>query len=129
MERSSVVSPSSSQSQENPSTFSGHARGHGSFSASTVRSPLASAVNGTPLGMIGRYGNGISNSMSAIDDDFELHAPAPAERPAVHRLSTSGSVQALVVDDDVLFAGLQGGEIVVCFLISGYPGHYGLRFL
>jgi len=30
-----------------------------------------------------------------------------------HRLNASGSVQAIVVDDDVLFAGLQGGEIVV----------------
>ena len=31
-----------------------------------------------------------------------------------HRLNASGSVQAIIVDDDVLFAGLQGGEIVVC---------------
>lgn len=30
-----------------------------------------------------------------------------------HRLNASGSVQAIVVDDDVLFAGLQGGDIVV----------------
>ena len=28
-----------------------------------------------------------------------------------HRIETAGSVQALVVDDDVLFAGLEGGEI------------------
>ena len=30
-----------------------------------------------------------------------------------HRLNATGSVQAIVVDDDVLFAGLQGGDIVV----------------
>lgn len=30
-----------------------------------------------------------------------------------HRLNASGSVQAIVVDGDVLFAGLQGGDIVV----------------
>lgn len=32
-----------------------------------------------------------------------------------HRLNATGSVQAIVVEDDVLFAGLQGGEIVVSF--------------
>ena len=31
-----------------------------------------------------------------------------------HRLNATGSVQAVVVDQDVLFAGLQGGDIVVC---------------
>lgn len=31
-----------------------------------------------------------------------------------HRLNATGSVQAIVIDDDVLFAGLQGGDIVVC---------------
>lgn len=30
-----------------------------------------------------------------------------------HRLNATGSVQAIVVDDDVLFGGLQGGDIVV----------------
>lgn len=32
-----------------------------------------------------------------------------------HRVNASGSVQAIVVDVDVLFAGLQGGDIVVCY--------------
>lgn len=30
---------------------------------------------------------------------------------ATHRITTAGSVQALTIDDEVLFAGLQGGEI------------------
>ena len=32
---------------------------------------------------------------------------------AIHRLDAGGSVQALVVDDEVLIAGLQGGQIAV----------------
>lgn len=36
-----------------------------------------------------------------------------SEENLQHRLNASGSVQAIVVDDDVLFAGLQGGDIVV----------------
>jgi len=35
-----------------------------------------------------------------------------------HRLNASGSVQAIAIDDDVLFAGLQGGEIVVCLFAA-----------
>lgn len=38
---------------------------------------------------------------------------ALSEENLQHRLNASGSVQAIVVDDDVLFAGLQGGDIVV----------------
>lgn len=35
-----------------------------------------------------------------------------------HRINASGSVQAIVIDDDVLFAGLQDGEITVCLFVS-----------
>ncbi|KIX05855.1 uncharacterized protein Z518_03828 [Rhinocladiella mackenziei CBS 650.93] len=38
--------------------------------------------------------------------------PRPAKNP-VHRIHAPGSVQALTADDDVLFAGTQGGSIVV----------------
>ena len=31
-----------------------------------------------------------------------------------HRVQASRSVLALVLDDDCVFAGLQGGDIVVC---------------
>lgn len=46
--------------------------------------------------------NGESSRREALDNE-KLH----------HRLNASGSVQAIVVDGDVLFAGLQGGDIVV----------------
>lgn len=47
---------------------------------------------------------------------------------ALHRLDAPGSVQALVVDDDVLFAGTQGGSIVVWSLdtyevLATVPAH------
>ena len=50
--------------------------------------------------------------------------PLPAEpmnpdfdkgRPATHRIDTQGSVQALVVDGDVVIAGLQDGTLAVSF--------------
>lgn len=41
-----------------------------------------------------------------------------SEENLQHRLNASGSVQAIVVDDDVLFAGLQGGDIVVSMNLS-----------
>lgn len=41
-----------------------------------------------------------------------------SEENLQHRLNASGSVQAVVVDDDVLFAGLQGGDIVVGFAVE-----------
>jgi len=33
-------------------------------------------------------------------------------KPVIHRINATGSVQALIVDDDILIAGLQGGDIV-----------------
>lgn len=44
-----------------------------------------------------------SKSTALVLDEDNLH----------HRLNATGSVQAIVVDDDVLFAGLQGGDLVV----------------
>lgn len=41
-----------------------------------------------------------------------------SEENLQHRLNASGSVQAIVVDDDVLFAGLQGGDIVVSIITA-----------
>ena len=35
-----------------------------------------------------------------------------------HRIETAGSVQALVIDDDVLFAGLESGEIAAYSLAT-----------
>lgn len=43
-----------------------------------------------------------------------------SEENLQHRLNASGSVQAIVVDDDVLFAGLQGGDIVVSAIPETY---------
>jgi hypothetical protein len=88
----------------------GHVRGHGSFSASTIRSPTAPATsNGLDIvGQTALFSTDIADNESAIQ--------TPTERVAVHQLNATGSVQAVVVDDDVLFAGLQGGEIVVWFL-------------
>ena len=36
---------------------------------------------------------------------------APRLKESVHRITSAGSVQALAIDQDVLFAGLQGGTI------------------
>lgn len=51
----------------------------------------------------------------------------PAKDP-IHRINAPGSVQALAVDDDVLFAGTQGGNIVVWSLetydlLATVPAH------
>lgn len=53
---------------------------------------------------------GISRHV-ATNGNFSL-----SEENLHHRLNASGSVQAIAVDDDVLFAGLQGGNIVVSML-------------
>lgn len=49
-------------------------------------------------------------------------------KPPIHRIKAPGSVQALAVDDDVLFAGVQGGSIVVWSLqtyelLATVPAH------
>ena len=51
--------------------------------------------------------------MSATMSESFRSADAPTLMESAHRITTEGSVQALVVDQDVLFAGLQGGTIVV----------------
>jgi hypothetical protein len=70
-------------------------------------------------------GSHLLESATAIASMFEGAAGKPkhetlplSEDNLHHRLNASGSVQALVIDDDVLFAGLQGGDIVVCFLYA-----------
>jgi hypothetical protein len=58
---------------------------------------------------------------SKLDDTSKYEpvdgAPSLSEENLQHRLNASGSVQAIVVDDDVLFAGLQGGDIVVSIIL------------
>jgi len=54
--------------------------------------------------------------------------PRPAVKHPVHRITAPGSVQALAVDDDVLFAGVQGGSIVAWSLetyelLATIPAH------
>jgi di- and tripeptidase len=45
------------------------------------------------------------------DPDYQ---PSQIECGIGHRVQASRSVLALVVDEDCVFAGLQGGDIVVC---------------
>jgi hypothetical protein len=49
----------------------------------------------------------------ANNDDAD-HQPSQIECGVGHRVQASRSVLALVVDEDCVFAGLQGGDIVVC---------------
>jgi hypothetical protein len=48
----------------------------------------------------------------------ESMAASPDPMRAAHRIEAYGSVQALVVNNDILIAGLQGGNIVVCLLVA-----------
>ena len=52
------------------------------------------------------------DSLAVLDPDSP-HASQQATPSEVHRLDAGGSVQALVVDDEILIAGLQGGQIAV----------------
>ena len=58
-----------------------------------------------------------------------LASPEPYQvKNPVHRINAPGSVQALAVDDDVLFAGTQGGSIIVWSLetyqlLATVPAH------
>lgn len=55
-----------------------------------------------------------TSNLDGTDNHFHGNGIASlSEENLQHRLNASGSVQAIVVDDDVLFAGLQGGDIVV----------------
>jgi hypothetical protein len=73
---------------------------------------------------------GVISSESDSDDDF-LHLPSShdvgsgididtirsakkVEHSVAHRVQADRSILALVVDDDYLFSGLEGGEIIVC---------------
>lgn len=55
------------------------------------------------------------DSASTLDTTVEQNVSAIG-----HRLQAHGSVLALVIDHDYIFAGLQGGDIVVCFHLSVY---------
>jgi hypothetical protein len=44
-------------------------------------------------------------------------------RPTTHRIDTHGSVQALVVDNDIVIAGLQDGRLAVSHLRSIKTSH------
>ena len=46
----------------------------------------------------------------------------PVECGIGHRVQTSRSVLALVLDEECVFAGLQGGDIVVCLLNQSFIG-------
>lgn len=46
----------------------------------------------------------------------------PVECGIGHRVQTSRSVLALVLDEECVFAGLQGGDIVVCLLNQTFIG-------
>lgn len=65
---------------------------------------------------------GNDTNLSKLEDsrshDTSTGVRALSEENLQHRLNASGSVQAIVVDDDVLFAGLQGGDIVVSSLLT-----------
>ena len=70
----------------------------------------------TPLEREGSYGvETINDTLSRLDTETTANVEALPlnEGDLHHRLNATGSVQAIVVDDDVLFAGLQGGDLVV----------------
>lgn len=47
--------------------------------------------------------------------DFNgIKSAKKVEHPVAHRVEAERSILALVVDDDSLIAGLEGGDIVVC---------------
>ncbi|KAK6382299.1 hypothetical protein LTS17_004186 [Exophiala oligosperma] len=64
-------------------------------------------------------------------EEMRESPPPPESRPSkspIHRINAPGSVQALAVDDDVLFAGLQGGNITAWSLetyelLATVPAH------
>lgn len=53
-------------------------------------------------------------SQQTVADNQEAEDVVPVKDSLYHRLNATGSVQAIAIDDEVIFAGLQGGEIVVC---------------
>jgi di- and tripeptidase len=66
----------------------------------------------------------LSREPQSLDDSDEDTNPDAEEAPStsipsdtvkhpIHRVNAPGSVQALAIDEDVLFAGTQGGNIVV----------------
>ncbi|KIW72830.1 hypothetical protein, variant [Phialophora macrospora] len=64
-----------------------------------------------------REPQGLDDSDEDTNPDAEealsTSVPADAVKHPIHRVNAPGSVQALAIDDDVLFAGTQGGNIVV----------------
>ena len=70
----------------------------------------------TPIERQGSYGvETINDTLPRPDNDSSANIQALSLNEGIlhHRLNATGSVQAIVVDDDVLFVGLQGGDLVV----------------
>lgn len=77
----------------------------------------------------------LSKAPQVTADSDEATTPDTDERPSplsvkhpIHRVNAPGSVQALAIDEDVLFAGTQGGSIVVWSLetyelLASVPAH------
>lgn len=53
------------------------------------------------------------DASSGIDIDG-IKSAKKVEHTLAHQVEAGGSILALVVDDDYLFAGLEGGDIAVC---------------
>lgn len=81
---------------------------------------MASQVNTGPSRRTSSMTSPVASPTSA--DDFAALAESGANnlpptsstsKPVTHRLDAGGSVQAVVVDGEILIAGLQGGQIAV----------------
>ncbi|ETI28622.1 hypothetical protein G647_01073 [Cladophialophora carrionii CBS 160.54] len=53
------------------------------------------------------------DTTSDAEEPSSTSIPSNSVKHPIHRVNAPGSVQALAIDDDVLFAGTQGGNIVV----------------
>lgn len=59
------------------------------------------------------WGSDVRSLVTASADDAS-NAHAHSDCGIGHRVLASRSVLALVIDEECVFAGLQGGDIVVC---------------
>ena len=59
----------------------------------------------------------VTQRVAVNDGDEDPRTDHPVECGIGHRVKASRSVLALVLDEECVFAGLQGGDIGVCLLV------------
>lgn len=109
------MATSNDNSQRPKLQFSQSYRTQATQDALAGMGPLARGTTGEQGSHLPQSATAIAAKLEGAMENSKSDVQPLSKDNLHHRLNASRSVQALVVDDDVLFAGLEGGDIVVCY--------------